>query len=71
MEGGLVKTLHPKIHAGLLAERGNPAHEEYLYKTLAQNRRHSQEYISISLSATSIRLHRSSPKKAQPQKQHG
>jgi len=30
MEGGLVKTLHPKIHAGLLAERGNPAHEEYL-----------------------------------------
>ncbi len=36
MEGGLVKTLHPKIHAGLLAERGNPAHEEYLYKTLAR-----------------------------------
>jgi phosphoribosylaminoimidazolecarboxamide formyltransferase/IMP cyclohydrolase len=35
MEGGLVKTLHPKIHAGLLAERGNPAHEEYLYGTLA------------------------------------
>lgn len=37
MEGGLVKTLHPKIHAGLLAERGNPDHEEYLYKTLAQD----------------------------------
>ena len=37
MEGGLVKTLHPRIHAGLLAERGNPAHEEYLYRTLAQN----------------------------------
>ena len=36
MEGGLVKTLHPKIHAGLLAERGNPAHEEYLYRILAQ-----------------------------------
>ena len=36
MEGGLVKTLHPKIHAGLLAERGNPAHEEYLYGTLAK-----------------------------------
>jgi phosphoribosylaminoimidazolecarboxamide formyltransferase/IMP cyclohydrolase len=36
MEGGLVKTLHPKIHAGLLAERGNPAHEAYLYSTLAQ-----------------------------------
>jgi phosphoribosylaminoimidazolecarboxamide formyltransferase / IMP cyclohydrolase len=30
MEGGLVKTLHPTIHAGLLAERGNPGHEEYL-----------------------------------------
>ncbi len=36
MEGGLVKTLHPKIHAGLLAERGNASHEEYLTKTLAQ-----------------------------------
>jgi phosphoribosylaminoimidazolecarboxamide formyltransferase/IMP cyclohydrolase len=36
MEGGLVKTLHPKIHAGLLAERGNPAHEEYLFNTLAK-----------------------------------
>lgn len=36
MEGGLVKTLHPKIHAGLLAERGNPAHEEYLYETLGK-----------------------------------
>ncbi len=35
MEGGLVKTLHPKIHAGLLAERGNPAHEENLYRSLA------------------------------------
>jgi len=35
MEGGLVKTLHPKIHAGLLAERGNPAHETYLFETLA------------------------------------
>jgi len=36
MEGGLVKTLHPKIHSGLLAERGNPAHIEYLEKTMAQ-----------------------------------
>ncbi len=35
MEGGLVKTLHPKIHAGLLAERGNPAHEKYLSRTMA------------------------------------
>ncbi len=30
MEGGLVKTLHPRVHAGLLAERNNPAHEDYL-----------------------------------------
>ncbi len=37
MEGGLVKTLHPKIHAGLLAERGNPAHEKYLYEILARD----------------------------------
>jgi phosphoribosylaminoimidazolecarboxamide formyltransferase/IMP cyclohydrolase len=35
MEGGLVKTLHPKVHAGLLAERGNPSHEGYLFETLA------------------------------------
>jgi len=30
MEGGLVKTLHPKIHAGLLGERNNSQHQEYL-----------------------------------------
>jgi len=30
MEGGLVKTLHPKIHAGLLGERNNPEHQRYL-----------------------------------------
>ncbi len=30
MEGGLVKTLHPKIHAGILGERENPAHHQYL-----------------------------------------
>ncbi len=47
MEGGLVKTLHPKIHAGLLAERGNPAHEEYLYNTLAQGNGHAGVYFDI------------------------
>ena len=47
MEGGLVKTLHPKIHAGLLAERGNAAHEEYLYKTLAAGSRHAGVYFDI------------------------
>ena len=25
--GGRVKTLHPKIHGGILAQRGNPAHD--------------------------------------------
>lgn len=30
MDGGLVKTLHPKIHAGILGERGNPKHHSYL-----------------------------------------
>ncbi|HLC81232.1 MAG TPA: hypothetical protein VJH68_01110 [Candidatus Nanoarchaeia archaeon] len=30
MEGGLVKTLHPRIHAGILGERNNPAHQIYL-----------------------------------------
>jgi len=30
MEGGLVKTLHPAIHAGILAERNNFSHREYL-----------------------------------------
>ncbi len=47
MEGGLVKTLHPKIHAGLLAERGNPAHEEYLYKTLAAGSNYAGVYFDI------------------------
>ncbi|HVP58573.1 MAG TPA: bifunctional phosphoribosylaminoimidazolecarboxamide formyltransferase/IMP cyclohydrolase [bacterium] len=28
--GGLVKTLHPAIHAGILADRANPAHMEEL-----------------------------------------
>ena len=30
MEGGLVKTLDPKIHAGILAERSNEEHKKYL-----------------------------------------
>jgi len=47
MEGGLVKTLHPRIHAGLLAERGNPSHEEYLYKTLAQNGAAAGVYFDV------------------------
>jgi len=34
MEGGLVKTLHPKIHAGILGERNNPEHQRYLIEEL-------------------------------------
>lgn len=34
MEGGLVKTLHPKIHAGILGERNNLEHKQYLKKEL-------------------------------------
>jgi|SRR3989344_3435810 len=34
MEGGLVKSLHPKIHAGLLGERNNPHHQRYLREEL-------------------------------------
>lgn len=34
MEGGLVKTLHPKIHAGILGERNNPEHQKYITETL-------------------------------------
>ncbi|QQG38806.1 MAG: hypothetical protein HYS32_04380 [Candidatus Woesearchaeota archaeon] len=34
MEGGLVKTLVPGIHAGILGERGNPTHIEYLTEIL-------------------------------------
>jgi phosphoribosylaminoimidazolecarboxamide formyltransferase/IMP cyclohydrolase len=30
MEGGLVKTLNPKIHGGILGERNNTKHQEYL-----------------------------------------
>jgi phosphoribosylaminoimidazolecarboxamide formyltransferase/IMP cyclohydrolase len=30
MQRGLVKTLHPKIHAGILGERNNPEHQRYL-----------------------------------------
>jgi phosphoribosylaminoimidazolecarboxamide formyltransferase / IMP cyclohydrolase len=47
MEGGLVKTLHPKIHAGLLAERNNPAHEKYLYEILARDGGRPGVYFDI------------------------
>jgi len=36
MPGGLVKTLHPKIHAGLLADEGNEMHLSYLVKIGAE-----------------------------------
>ncbi len=30
MQGGLVKTLHPKVHAGILGERNNETHQNQL-----------------------------------------
>lgn len=47
MEGGLVKTLHPKIHAGLLAERNNPNHEKYLAVDMAKFGRGTGVYFDI------------------------
>lgn len=47
MEGGLVKTLHPKIHAGILGERGNPEHETYLHETLSQPGTIPGDYIDM------------------------
>lgn len=35
MQGGLVKTLHPMIHAGILGERNNPTQQAYI-KALAK-----------------------------------
>lgn len=32
MPSGLVKTLHPKIHGGILADLSNPFHQEYMKK---------------------------------------
>ncbi|MDO8592466.1 MAG: hypothetical protein Q7R92_01665 [bacterium] len=46
MEGGLVKTLNPKIFAGVLGERNNPAHEQYL-RNLANTGRGPGVYFDI------------------------
>lgn len=46
MEGGLVKTLHPKIHAGLLGERQNPQHALYLQQ-MASSTGSSGVYFDI------------------------
>ncbi len=47
MEGGLVKTLHPKIHAGLLGERHNPEHQKYLHETLTSSDAIPADYIDM------------------------
>ncbi len=36
MDGGVVKTLHPKIYAGLLGERNNPKHQRYLREEVGE-----------------------------------
>lgn len=50
MEGGLVKTLHPKIHAGLLAERGNPEHIKYLEVEMAKMGKGPGVYFDLLVS---------------------
>jgi phosphoribosylaminoimidazolecarboxamide formyltransferase/IMP cyclohydrolase len=42
---GRVKTLHPKIHAGILAKRGVPAHEEELLRHGV----HSIDVVAVNL----------------------
>ncbi|MBU1975736.1 MAG: hypothetical protein KKG59_05010 [Nanoarchaeota archaeon] len=36
MQGGRVKTLHPKIHAGLLGKRLMPEHQDYIKNVMAE-----------------------------------
>lgn len=47
MEGGLVKTLHPKIHAGLLAERYNPYHEKVFKEEMVKFGRGPGVYFDV------------------------
>lgn len=47
MEGGLVKTLHPKIHAGILGERHNPDHQTYLHETLTTPNTIPADYLDM------------------------
>lgn len=43
--GGRVKTLHPKIHGGILADRGNPEH----VKTLDEHGTHPIDFVVVNL----------------------
>lgn len=48
MEGGLVKTLVPHVHAGLLGENNNPAHQDYM-KLLSLRFVHSETGEAIDM----------------------
>jgi len=43
--GGRVKTLHPKIHGGILADRDNPEH----MRTLAEQGTYAIDYVIVNL----------------------
>ena len=45
MPGGLVKTLHPKIHAGILGDWNDPAQKKYL----EQNRVKAFDFVVVNL----------------------
>ncbi len=45
MPGGLVKTLHPKIHAGILGDWNDPAQKEYLER----NQVRPFDYVVVNL----------------------
>jgi phosphoribosylaminoimidazolecarboxamide formyltransferase/IMP cyclohydrolase len=45
MPGGLVKTLHPKIHAGILGDWNDPAQKQYL----EQNRVNPFDFVVVNL----------------------
>ncbi|MCK4589494.1 MAG: hypothetical protein KAT77_03565 [Nanoarchaeota archaeon] len=49
MEGGLVKTLVPHVHAGLLGENNNPKHQDYM-KTLSLRFVHAETGEPIDIS---------------------
>ncbi len=47
MQGGLVKTLHPKIFSGLLAEPANEAHKQYIEKEMRELTGSSGVYFDL------------------------
>ena len=55
MLDGRVKTLHPKIHAGILHDRQNKKHKNEMSKKFSSYRPDSCKFLSISKIVTSTR----------------